>query len=82
MTSLGAVDGAQAYNCFPEYAGVFKDLGIHCVPQHLEDLGKNISLATNVYMTFREGKSWLDEVLVRTVKAAELKIVTLEAYCY
>jgi hypothetical protein len=80
MTSVGAVDGAEAYNCFPEYAGVFKDLGIHCVPQHLEDLGKNISLATNVYMTFRERISWLDEVLERKVKAGELKIVTPEEY--
>ncbi len=80
MTSIGAIDGKAPFNCFPDYTEAFRGLDVHCVPQHLEDLGKNISLATNVYMDFRERIPWLDEVLDRKVKTGELKIVTPEEY--
>lgn len=80
MTSVGEIDGKEAYNCFPEYSQAFRGSGVHCVPQHLEDLGKTISLATNIYMNFRERIAWLDEVLEMKVKNGEVRIITPEEY--
>ena len=80
MTSVGEIDGKKAYNCFPEYSQASRNSGVFCVPQHLEDLGKTISLATNVYMNFRERIPWLDEVLEKKVKSGELRIMTPEEY--
>jgi hypothetical protein len=73
MTSIGAIDNIDAYNSFPEYTQAFRDAGVHCVPQHLEDVGKNILLATNVYLEFREDICWLDERLQQKIKSGEFK---------
>jgi hypothetical protein len=78
MTGIGRIDGKAAFNCFPEYSQVFGAVGIHCVPQHLEDLGKNISLATNVYLGFRERIPWLDEIVERKIKTGELRVLSSE----
>jgi hypothetical protein len=52
-----------------------RDTGVHCVPQHLEDLGKNILLATNVYLEFREDICWLDERLQQKIRSGEVRIL-------
>jgi|GEM_PF-2893776 hypothetical protein len=76
MTGVGKIDGKAAFNCFPEYTQAFGAVGIRCVPQHLEDLGKNISLATNVYLCFRETIPWLDEALERKIKTGEFTVLS------
>ena len=80
MTSLAVVEGVRPYNCFPEYSEGVRGTGVSCVPQHLEDIGKTLSLATNVYMNFRERIPWNDEVFDEKIKSGELRVVTPEEY--
>jgi hypothetical protein len=54
MTSVAKWDGQEAYKCFPEFRAVFTETGVETARLHLEDLGKTIMLATNVYLRFRE----------------------------
>lgn len=79
-SSLALVEGAEEYNCFPEYSEVVRGTKVSCVPQHLEDIGKTLSLATNVYVNFRERIPWNDEVFEEKIKSGELRVVTPEEY--
>ena len=80
MTSVSKWDGQVPYNCFPEFRTVFTETGVEAVPLHLEDLGKTILLATNVYLTFREDIIWLDEVARQKIESGEFKVMTPEEY--
>ena len=46
------------YNCFPEYSQAIRNLGLACVPQHLEDLGRNILNSINIYSKFKDKIEW------------------------
>jgi hypothetical protein len=46
------------YNCFPEYRQAVQDTGVDCMPQHLEDLGRNILGSSNVYNMFKYKIDW------------------------
>lgn len=80
MTSIGEIDGKEAFSCFHTYREGFSESSVRCIPLHLEDLGKTLLLTTNVYLEFRERIPWLDEVLNRKLKSGELMIVTPEEY--
>lgn len=79
-SSLALVEGVGPYNCFPQYSEGVRGTRVSCVPQHLEDIGKTISLATNVYVNFRERIPWNDEVFEEKIKSGELRVVTPEEY--
>lgn len=67
--------GERAYNCFPEFSSAAAGTGVSCVPQHLEDLGRNILLATNVYLKYRERLPWLDDEFDKGLESGELTIL-------
>ena len=65
----------RGYNCFPEYSQGTAGTDVLCIPQHLEDVGRNILLATTVYTKHRERIPWLDEVLRKKLESGELRLV-------
>jgi hypothetical protein len=65
----------RGYNCFPEYSQGTAGTDVFCIPQHLEDIGRNILLATTVYTKHMERIPWLDEVLRRKLESGELRLV-------
>ncbi|MDT4896710.1 MAG: hypothetical protein QOH25_1787 [Acidobacteriota bacterium] len=65
----------KAYNCFPEYSNIGGGTEVFCLPQHLEDLGRNILLATNIYLKYMERIPWLGEKLRQKLESGELRIV-------
>jgi hypothetical protein len=67
--------GEPGYNCFPEYSQGTAGTDVLCIPQHLEDVGRNILLATTVYTKHRERIPWLDEVFRKKLESGELRIV-------
>lgn len=67
--------GEKAYNCFPAYSAAMGGTEVRCIPQHLEDLGRNILLATNIYMKYRERIRWQGEVLRQKLRDGEVRIL-------
>lgn len=70
-----AIAGERGYNCFPEYSRGTAGTGVFCFPQHLEDVGRNILLATTVYTKHMERIPWLDEARIKKLKSGELRVV-------
>lgn len=67
--------GVEPYNGRPEFVEAFSKGRVSLVVQHLEDLGRQILLATNVYMGYRERIPWVDETVSQQIKAGELHIL-------
>jgi len=65
----------KAYNCFPEYSNATGGAKVFCFPQHLEDLGRNILLATNIYLKYMERIPWLGEKLKQKLESGEVRII-------
>jgi hypothetical protein len=63
------------YNCFPEYRQGISESGVSCFPQHLEDIGRNILLATTVYTKHRERIPWVYEMARKKLEAGEIRIL-------
>lgn len=80
MTSIGEIDGQQAFNCYPAYREGFSESTIRCIPLHLEDLSKNIFLTANVYLNFREEITWLSELYDEKLRTGELRLMSPENY--
>lgn len=79
-STLAEVEGVEPYHCSPTYSAGVRGTGVSSVPQHLEDIGKTLSLATNVYLNFRERIPWNDEVFAEKFKSGELRVVAPEDY--
>ena len=45
--------------CFATYRMAFEGTPLKCLPQHIEDIGINFTLATNTYEKFVDKVSWL-----------------------
>lgn len=72
--------GQKPYNCFPEFSKAFGPTGVMCYVQHLEDMGKTLSLATLVYLSHRKEVPWVDETIIEKVRTGELIVVAPEGY--
>lgn len=70
--------GVRPYNGRPEFVQVMGESKVSLVLQHLEDLGRNILLATNVYMTYRERIPWVDETVRQKEKTGELRVLWVD----
>lgn len=49
--------------CFYEYRQAINGTELRCTPQHLEDIGFNLCIATNTYHRFRDRVSWWGKAL-------------------
>lgn len=72
--------GQKPYNCFPEFSQAFGQTRVKCFVQHLEDLGKTLSLATLVYLSHRKEVPWVDETIIEKVRTGELIVVAPEGH--
>jgi len=67
--------GVKPYSARPKFVEAFAKGRVSLVVQHLEDLGRQILLATKVYMAYRERIPWVDETVSQRLKAGELHIL-------
>jgi hypothetical protein len=58
--------------CFYEYRQAQIGAGTECMPQHLEDIGFSVCIATNTYYRFRDRLSWWGKALWSKEKGASL----------
>lgn len=70
--------GVRPYNCRPEFVQGIGESKVSLVLQHLEDLGRKILLAANVYMTYRERIPWVDETVRQKEKTGELRVLKVD----
>jgi len=67
--------GVKSHNARPKFVEAFAKGRVSLVVQHLEDLGRQILLATKVYVAYRERIPWVDETVSQRLKAGELHIL-------